>query len=87
MTVRLRLPRLLSDAVKSGVDQELTGGTVDEVLADLFRREPGVRNHIIDETGSIRPHVSVFVDGRQADLTSPVGPDSRLRVLHAVSGG
>lgn len=87
MSVRLRLPRLLSDTVKSGIDQELAGGTVESVLADLFAREPGVRNHIVDEAGAIRPHVSVFVDGVQADLGTSVPPDGQVRVLHAVSGG
>ena len=87
MTVRLRLPRLLSDSVKSGIDQELSGETVDAVLGELFRREPGVRNHIVDESGAIRPHVSVFVDGVQADLDTAVRPNSQVRVLQAVSGG
>jgi hypothetical protein len=56
-------------------------------LGELFRREPGVRNHIVDESGAIRPHVSVFVDGVQAGLDTPVRPDSQVRVLQAVSGG
>jgi sulfur-carrier protein len=87
VTVRLRLPRLLSDTVKSGVDQEVEGSTVGEVLLDLFGREPGVRNHILDESGEIRPHVSVFVDGAQANLATMVAPGADVRVLHAVSGG
>jgi hypothetical protein len=77
----------LSDSVRSGIDQELSGETVDAVLGELFRREPGVRNHIVDESGAIRPHVSVFVDGVQADLDTAVRPDSQVRVLQAVSGG
>ena len=83
----LRLPRMLSEAANITIDQSVAGDTVAAALASLFDREPGLENHILDDSGSIRPHVSVFVDGVRADLTSPVGDRSEIRVLHAVSGG
>lgn len=87
MTASLRLPRLLTDSVKIGLVHEVTGSTLQEALDELFRVEPGVRSHLLDERGVIRPHVSVFVDGAQASLDSQVGPSSEIRVLQAVSGG
>jgi sulfur-carrier protein len=78
---------MLADTVNLEPTQEVSGGTVAEALEHLFRREPGLRNHIVDETGEIRPHVSVFVDGTQSGRETPVGSDSEIRVLHAVSGG
>lgn len=87
MTATLRLPRMLSDATQTSILQAVEGDTVKDVLIDLFEREPGLRNHILDEMGSVRPHVSVFVDGRQADITSGVEDGSEVRILHAVSGG
>lgn len=87
MTATLRLPRMLSDATQASILQAVEGDTVKDVLIDLFGREPGLRNHILDEMGSVRPHVSVFVDGRQADITSGVEDGSEVRILHAVSGG
>lgn len=87
MTATLRLPRMLSDATKAPTTQTVEGDTVRDALGDLFRRQPGLRNHIIDDTGEIRPHVSVFVDGRQANLGSEVSIGAEVRILHAVSGG
>lgn len=87
MTARVRLPRMLSETVKTEASHEVVGVTVNEALADLFIRVPGLRNHIVDEAGSVRPHVSVFVDGVQADLDTPLQEGSEIRVLHAVSGG
>ena len=87
MTARVRRPRLLSPSVQGGLIHDVDGSTLQEVLNDLFRLEPGVRSHILDEHGAIRPHVSVFVDGARASLDTAVGPSSDVRVLQAVSGG
>ena len=87
MTARLRLPRLLSETVPVAPEHRVEGSTVAEALGDLFSSSPGLRTHILDELGAIRPHVSVFVDGVQADLDTEVGDGSELRVLNAVSGG
>lgn len=78
---------MLIHAVKTGLILEVTGSTVRDALDDLFSSEPGLRHHLVDEGGSIRPHVSVFVDGSQASLDTPVPETADIRVLHAVSGG
>jgi hypothetical protein len=57
------------------------------VLESLFAEEPGLRNHLLDDAGAIRPHVLIFVDAMKADLATPVGPGSQVQVLQAVSGG
>lgn len=87
MTASVRLPRLLTESVKAGLVHQVEGTTLQEALDDLFRVEPGVRSHLLDEQGRIRPHVSVFVDGQQASLETPVHASSEVRVLQAVSGG
>ena len=87
MTARIRLPRMLVESVGTETSLEVDGATVEEALGDLFTKAAGLRNHIVDESGSIRPHVSVFVDGWQADLGTTVGEDADIRILHAVSGG
>ncbi|HSM44877.1 MAG TPA: MoaD/ThiS family protein [Acidimicrobiia bacterium] len=83
----LMLPRLLSETVRVEPVQEVSGTTVQDALDDLLTRVPGLRAHILDEAAAIRPHVSVFVDGEQAELATEVGPTSEIRVLQAVSGG
>ena len=87
MSPTVRLPRMLSDAVKSDLRHDVAGTTVADALGDLFEAQPGLRNHILDDSGAIRPHVSVFVDGRQSSLDDSVDTNSEIRVLHAVSGG
>lgn len=78
---------MLSEATNTGLRHEVAGGTVGEALEELFQEKPGLRNHILDDAGEVRPHVSLFVDGVQSDLTTALGDSSEVRVLHAVSGG
>lgn len=67
------------------------GATVGQLLDVLAERFPGLERRIRDETGSLRRHVNVFVDGEQ--VRSLGGVDHRLAdgaqllVLPAVSGG
>lgn len=78
---------MLGHAIKAELDVEVEGSTVRDALADLFEKEPGLRSHLVDEQGEIRPHVSVFVDGVQGSLGTTVGHRASIRILHAVSGG
>lgn len=87
MSVTIRLPRVLAQAVTTGPRHQAEGDTLGAVLNSLFAGEPGLRNHLLDENGLIRPHVLIFVDAARADLETPVGPGSEVQVLQAVSGG
>jgi molybdopterin converting factor small subunit len=87
VTATLRLPRGLASVANTDLSHQVEGDTLAGALDDLFEREPGLRNHILDEEGRIRPHVSMFVDRDQAGLTAPVRDGAEIHVLNAVSGG
>lgn len=83
--VRLRAP--LSELAGGRRELELEGGTVAEVLRALEREHPDVRGWILDERGKIRDHINVFVNKEYGREETGVGPDDRLHVLPAISGG
>jgi sulfur-carrier protein len=70
---------------------ETAGGTVREVLESVFRGNPRARGYVLDEQGAVRPHMVVFVDGRQIrdrqGLSDPVPSDAEIYVAQALSGG
>jgi molybdopterin converting factor small subunit len=82
------LPRSLV-ALFPGTDRRLTvrGATVAEVVAALDARVPGLGDRLVTAGPALREHLNVFVDGARAGLASPVGPDSVVHVIPAVSGG
>ena len=67
------------------------GATVAEVLAALFDAYPPMRGYVLDDRGRLRQHVTLFVDGAmirdRESLGDPVGPQSELYVMQALSGG
>jgi sulfur-carrier protein len=83
--VRLRGPlkRMAGDCA----DHELAGDTVLDLLRTLEREQPDVAGWILDERGQIRRHINVFVNGERGSESTPVGPDDRIEVLPAISGG
>jgi len=83
--VRLRAP--LSELAGGRRELELEGATVAEVLQALEREHPGVRGWILDEQGSIREHINVFVNKEYGREDTAVGAQDRLHVLPAISGG
>lgn len=65
-----------------------SGNTLQEVLADLDRRFPGMRFRMIDEQGRIRQHIRLFVNKEMAsDLSAPVGAGDTVHLICALSGG
>ena len=68
-------------------DHQVPGATVGELLRALEAEQPALRGWILDERGRVRRHINVFVNGERAKQDSPVGPDDRVDVLPAISGG
>lgn len=66
---------------------EAAGATVADVIADLDRQVPGIRNRIVDAGPVIRTHINVFVAGERATLSTSVPNGADVHVIPAVSGG
>ncbi len=84
------LPRLLQPIIGSKTTVEVAGTTLGESIGDLLDRHPGLRPHLFDENGELRPHVLCFIDGRATRLletSDVVAPTTEIRFLQAVSGG
>jgi len=71
--------------------ETVEGATVRAVLDAVFEHNPRLRGYIVDEQGSLRRHMSVFVDGHQIvdrdRLSDPVRAASEVYVMQALSGG
>jgi len=69
-------------------ETEASGATLGAVLADLDRRYAGIRFRMIDEQDRIRPHIRIFVNGKQVrDLSQPLRASDDVVVVQALSGG
>ena len=67
------------------------GATVAEVLDKALSDDPLLKSYVLDEQGRVRKHVNIYLDGAliadRLRLSDPVGPQSEIYVLQALSGG
>ncbi|HEX7292889.1 MAG TPA: MoaD/ThiS family protein [Conexibacter sp.] len=84
------LPPLFPDLPRQ---LNLEAGSVEEAIAQLDARWPGLRDRLCEPAGDgsgaavLRPHVRAFVDGERAELDTPLAASARLDVIAAISGG
>ncbi len=71
--------------------EAVEAGTIGSALARYFARHPLVRGYVLDEQGSVRKHVVIFLDGQplqdRRHLADPVKDGSTVLVMQALSGG
>ena len=94
MSVRVLLPRMLSECTggRTAVDVDLpAAGTVRALLDVLAADHPVFDRRVRDETGALRRHVNVYVDGeevrRLSGLATPVPAGAEVMVVQSVAGG
>lgn len=71
--------------------QDVHAATLREALAKSFDAAPGMRPYVLDEQGSVRKHVAVFVNGRmvtdRVNLDVPLAAADKVMVIQALTGG
>jgi sulfur carrier protein ThiS len=71
--------------------QDLDAATLRDALDRAFEAAPSLRHYVLDEQGSVRKHVAVFVNARmiadRSKLDLPLGPGDKVMVIQALSGG
>jgi len=67
---------------------EAAGATIREVIEDLDRQWPGMRERLTDG-GRLRPNLAVAVDGEVSPLglREAVEPSSEVHFVAAIKGG
>jgi sulfur-carrier protein len=87
---RVRIPPVLRETVGGARELEASGGTVLEVLDDLFAQHPTLRERVTTD-GTLSPFVNLYVNGRDVryttGLATPVSPDDQVILLPAMAGG
>jgi len=86
--MKILIPSALRAYTKQQSEVEIEGSTLGEVLSSLDARYPGFRFRIVTEQDRIRPHIRIFVNDEQAqELLAPLGPEDRVYIVCALSGG
>ena len=91
MSVSVRIPTILRTYTNGESEVKADGSTLAEVLESLDGSYPGIKGRILDEQGSIRRFVNVYVgndDVRFLEALDTSTPDgAQVSVIPAVAGG
>jgi MoaD family protein len=91
MSVKVRVPTTLRTLTGGKSEVEVEAGTVGEVVQALENAHPGFAERLVDEGGTLRRFVNVFVgddDVRFLDGLDTKVPDGEtMSILPAVAGG
>jgi len=91
MSVNIRFPSQLQRFIGGAAEVSTTGTTVGEVIDDLDRQFPGVKDNLCDEENQMRRFVNVYVNGDDirflANLNSTVKDGDEITIVPAIAGG
>jgi molybdopterin synthase sulfur carrier subunit len=67
---------------------DASGSSLADLLRDLDRQFPGITFRMVDEQGSIRQHIRIFVNKEQvASLSMPLTGNEMVHIVAALTGG
>ena len=79
----VRIPTPLRQATKGNAEVKATGDTVDDVVTDLERQFPGLKERLVDETGELRRFINIYVN--EEDIRFLDGKKTALKATDIVS--
>jgi sulfur-carrier protein len=90
MAIEVRIPTILRPYTDGAKAVEGSGDTLRDVIDDVDRRHPGLRDRIVDGEG-LRRFVNVYLNDEDVrflgGLQTPVADGDAVTVLPAVAGG
>ena len=91
MSIKVRIPTPLQKLTNGQAEVESQGTTVTDLLEQLNRQYPGLKERLCDEQGKLRRFVNIFVNEEdirflQMDQTQLKDGDE-VSIIPAIAGG
>ncbi len=91
MAIKVRIPTPLQKLTNNQPEVQCKGSSIDEVLVDLEKQHPGVKERLCDADGKLRRFVNIYVN--EEDIRFLQGQDTKLKegddisIIPAIAGG
>ena len=89
--VKVRIPAPLQKITQNKQEVEAEAGNIKELIVDLEKQYPGLKDRILDENGKIRRFINFYVNDedirflKQDETTLEEG--SEVSIIPAIAGG
>lgn len=91
MAVKVIIPTPLQKLTGSKADVEAKGSNVRELIDDLEKSFPGLKERICDETGKIRRFINIYVNEEDIRFleqdNTPIKDGDEISIIPAIAGG
>ncbi len=91
MAIKVRIPTPLQKLTQNQGEVEVAGANIKDVLANLEKQFPGIKDRLYDEKGGLRRFINFYVNDEdirflQGDATALKDGDE-LSIVPAIAGG
>lgn len=91
MAVTVRIPTPLQGLTKNQGEVEAKGSTIKELVDDLERQFPGIKERICDDAGAIRRFVNIYLNDEDIRFldgdSTKVKTGDDVSIIPAIAGG
>ena len=90
MDTIVRIPAALRTLTGGADEVKAAGGTVGDVIEDLEKRHPGLKDRLLDDKG-VRRFINIYVGEEDVRFTgglqTPVKGGDQISIVPAIAGG
>ncbi len=87
----IRIPTPLRKLTNGKEEVLAAGKNVGELIADLEKNFPGIKERLCDDTGAVRRFVNIFQNDEDIrflqNLDTPVADTDEISIVPAIAGG
>jgi MoaD family protein len=91
MATIVRVPTSLRNLTGGSDEVSAEGATVGEVISNLEKTHPGIRDRLLDDKGAVRRHVNIYVGEEDirflSGLQTELKQGDQISVIPAIAGG
>lgn len=90
MDTIVRIPAALRTLTAGADEVKAAGKTVGEIIEDLEKRHPGLKDRLLDEKG-VRRFINIYVGEEDVrftgGLSTELEPGDQISIVPAIAGG
>jgi len=91
MAIKVRIPTPLRKLTEGKDEVTATGGNIREVIDDLERHYPGIKERICEEGGKVRRFVNIYLNDQDIrfgnNLETKLKDGDEISIIPAIAGG
>ena len=91
MAITVRIPTPLQGLTQNRAEVDAKGSNIKELVEDLERQYPGIKERICDETGAIRRFVNIYLNDEDIRFidgdSTAVREGDDVSIIPAIAGG